>query len=112
VAEQSSRTIFVPRRGYPRSKMKIHLKSIGDLRDYFGQVAQEIELHEGASFGDLSKKLGERWGSQLPAYLWDGPKNRFRGAVYFVMDGHAVQDFDTPLEDGSEVILMRAISGG
>jgi hypothetical protein len=102
----------VPRRVSLPSEMKIFLKSIGDLRDYFGRGPQEVELADGSSFEDLLEHIGVRWGPNLPRYLWDAQKKRFRGAVYFLMHGQVVQDFGSPLEDGGEVVLMRALSGG
>jgi molybdopterin converting factor small subunit len=92
--------------------MRIQLEAVGDLREYFGKALQEIELTDGASFGDLQALIGSRWGDKLPGYMWDAEKQQFRGAVFFVLDKHVVQDLDTPLEDGGEVMLVRAISGG
>lgn len=92
--------------------MKVYLKSIGDLRDYFGRAPQEIEVPEDATFRLLLTVIDERWGSSLPPYLWDAQKRNFKGAVYFVLDKRVVQDLDTPLHDGQEVILMKALSGG
>ena len=92
--------------------MRIQLKTRGDLGEYFGKAPHEIELADGASFGDLQAIIGSRWGAKLPRYMWDTEKQRFRGAVFFVLDKHVVQDMDMPLEDGGEVMLVRAISGG
>lgn len=92
--------------------MKVYLKSIGDLRDYLGREPQEIELPEGARFGQLLALIGGRWGKRLPPFIWDADKQQFRGALFFVVDKHVVQDMDMPLEDGQEVALMRALSGG
>jgi molybdopterin converting factor small subunit len=92
--------------------MRIHLKCIGDLRDYLSRETQEIDLANGSSFSDLLSTIAERWGGRLPPYLWDPQEHRFRGAVFFVIDKQVVQDLYAPLEDGSEVILMRALSGG
>ncbi len=92
--------------------MKVYLKSIGDLRDYLGRDPHEIELPEGARFGQLLRLIGERWGKSLPPFMWDAGKQQFRGAVYFVVDKQVVQDMDMPLKDGQEIALMRALSGG
>ena len=92
--------------------MRIRLKTVGDLREYFGKAPQEIELADGASFADLQAFIGSRWGGKLPRYMWDVEKQQFRGAVFFVLDKHVVQDLDTALENGGEVMLVRAISGG
>ena len=93
-------------------EMKIRLKSIGDLRDYFGREPQEIELPADASVRALLAAIGERWGSALPPYLWDPEKGQFRGAVFLLADQHVIQDMETPLRDGQEIVLMRALSGG
>lgn len=92
--------------------MKIILKPIGDLRDYFGREPLEIELTENATAKDLLTIIGEDWGAKLPAYLWDAQKGAFRGAVYLVVDKKVIQDLNTPLHDGIEVVLLKALSGG
>jgi molybdopterin converting factor small subunit len=92
--------------------MKVYLKSIGDLRDYFGRDPQEIELPAGVPFQELLATIAQRWGTALPPYLWDPEKRQFRGAVFFVVDKQVVEDMGTPLLDGQEIVLMRALSGG
>ena len=92
--------------------MKVYVKSIGDLRDYLGRDPQEIELPAGARFGELLAFIGEHWGKVLPPFIWDAEKQQFRGAVFFVIDKQVVQDMATPLQDGQEIMLMRALSGG
>ena len=92
--------------------MKIWLKSIGDLRDYFGREPQEIGLDEKATLWDLLLMIDERWGEELPGYLWDAKKKHFRGSVFFIINEEVVQDLQTPLQDTSQVTLFRAMSGG
>lgn len=48
--------------------MKVILKPIGDLRDYFGREPQEIELPHQAVVRDLLEVIAERWGKR-PAYV-------------------------------------------
>jgi len=92
--------------------MKVWLKSVGDLRDYFGREPQEIHLGEKATLQDLLLIIHERWGDNLPGYLWDSKKKHFRGSVFFIINEKVVQDMGTPLQDESPVTLFRAISGG
>jgi molybdopterin converting factor small subunit len=92
--------------------MKIRLKSIGDLREYFGREPQEIELPENAVMRDLFPVIEERWGTVLPAYLWDREKKRFRGTVALLVEKRVIHDFKTPLKDGMEIQLLKAIAGG
>ena len=92
--------------------MRIHLKCVGDLRDYVSRETQVIDLTDGASLGDLLSTIGERWDANFPPYLWDAEKKRFRGAVFFVIDKQVVQDLAETLQEDSEVVLIRALSGG
>ena len=92
--------------------MKIWFKSIGDLRDYFGRELQEIDLDEQATLQDLLLTIDERWGAELPGYLWDSKKKHFRGSVFFIINEEVVQDLEMPLQNESQVTLFRAISGG
>ncbi len=92
--------------------MKVYVKSIGDLREYLGREPQAMELPEGARFGELLALIGERWGGVLPPFIWDADKQQFRGAIFFVIDKQVVQDMATPLQDGQEIRIVRALSGG
>ena len=92
--------------------MKIWLKSVGDLRDYFGREPQEIDLNEKATLQDLLLIINERWGEELPGYLWDNKIKYFRGSVFFIINDEVVQDMRTPLQDKSQITLFRAMSGG
>jgi hypothetical protein len=92
--------------------MKVGLKAIGDLRDYLGRGVQEIDLDEGARVTDLLHAIELRWGAGLPPYLWDSRMHKFRGPVVLVIDKRTVQDVDTPLNEGIEIIVMKAIAGG
>jgi len=92
--------------------MKILLRSIGDLRDYFGRDPQEIELKENATLKDLLQAIDEQWGSALPPYLWDRANKQFRGSVFFLVNKEIVQDIHTPLRDGLPIDLMKALVGG
>ena len=91
--------------------MKILLRSIGDLRDYFGRDPQEIELKENATLKDLLQAIDEQWGSALPPYLWDRANKRFRGSVFFLINKEVIQDIHTPLRDGLPIDLMKALVG-
>ncbi len=92
--------------------MKVYLKSIGDLRDYFGRETQEIELPEGATFQQLLEAIGQRWGAVLPPYIWDAAKGEFRSALFLVVDKQVVQDMARALSDGQQIALVKALSGG
>jgi molybdopterin synthase sulfur carrier subunit len=92
--------------------MKVTLKTIGDLRDYLGREPQEVDLPEGANLKDLLRWVEDRYGATLPAYLWDAQEHQFRGPVVLIINKKVVFDFSTPLKDGLEVTVMKALVGG
>jgi sulfur carrier protein ThiS len=92
--------------------LKIRLKAIGDLREYFGRDPQEIELPENATTQELLDAVGARWGSVLPGYLWDAEKRTFRGPVFLTVQGKVIDSQKAPLQDGLEVTVVRALAGG
>ena len=92
--------------------MKVIVRAIGDLREYLGREPQEIELAANSSAQDLLLAIELRHGAGLPGYLWDFQKHQFRGPVVLVVDKKAIQDFETELEEGSEITVMKAVAGG
>ncbi len=92
--------------------MKVIIKGIGDLRDYFGKAPREVALPEHAYLRDLLLYIEQEWGTNLPAYLWDFEKHQFRGPVFLVLNNKVMQNLDAPLRDGMEIHIMRAIAGG
>ncbi len=92
--------------------MQVYLTCIGDLQAYFGREPHRIELPADASIAALYLAIDERWGKGLPPYLWDPERRRFKGPVYLIIDGKIVSDVSTPLQDGAQVKLMKALAGG
>jgi hypothetical protein len=92
--------------------MKITLKSIADLRDYFGREPVVLDLPEGATLQQVVEAIAARWGKALPAYMWDGARPGFRGPILLLVDKKVQQDFSVALQDGQEVIVMKALAGG
>jgi len=92
--------------------MVVHLKAIGDLRDYIGKEPQAVELREGATLADLLAAIDEHWGKVFPRYLWDVSQRQFRGSVFFLINQEVVKDMRTPLQDGLRIDLLKPIVGG
>ncbi len=93
--------------------MKVIIRAVGDLREYLGKGPQEIEIApEGSNVQDLLTAIETRFGAGFPAYLWDFQKHQFRGPVVLVINGKAIQDFKTVLEEDIEITIMKAVAGG
>jgi hypothetical protein len=92
--------------------MIIVLKSVADLRDYFGRDPVELELPENATLQNVIEEISVRWGAILPTYMWDRTNIQFRGPILLLVDKKVCQDFTAPLQGGQEVIVMKALAGG
>jgi hypothetical protein len=92
--------------------MKILLEGTGPLKEYLGDNALEVEMLPEAIVADLYPLIEARWGSSLPAHLWNSAKQKFRGAVVVVINGTPVQDIDRRLNHGDHVQLVKALTGG
>ncbi len=92
--------------------MTVHLQANGVLREHFGAQSVEMSLADGSTLADLFAAVGKRWGGTLPAHLWDGATNRFRGPVVLMIDKTAVRHLETPLRDGQEISLFKVVVGG
>jgi hypothetical protein len=92
--------------------MKIIFRSIAGLRDYFGREPVELEPPEDATLQTVIETIGVRWGSELPAYMWDHSKTQFRGPILLLIDRKVPSDSNVPLRNGQEVTVMKALVGG
>ena len=92
--------------------MTIRLQALGELRESFGAGMVEVPLAEGSTLKGLLAAVGARWARALPPHLWDAEAGRFRGPVVFIVGKTPVRDLDTPLRDGEQVSLFKALVGG
>ena len=92
--------------------MKITFVSVADLREYFGRAPVELQLPAGATLRDVLAEVDQRWGAQLPGYLWDREQQSFRGPIFLLLNKKVVRDFGAALCDGQEVVVMHALAGG
>jgi len=81
--------------------MQVHILPFGVLKDWLGASSSTIELHEGATVGDLLANLSDR-----PS----GPAAALRGIAVSVNAEYARAAH--VLRDGDEVGLLPPVSGG
>jgi sulfur carrier protein ThiS len=85
---------------------------VADLREYFGREPVELQLPEDATLLNLFQVIDQRWGSTLPAYMWDSTQCAFRGPILLLVNKKVVLDYSTVLRDGQEVTVLHALAGG
>ena len=92
--------------------MRIRLSLLGILAEYTGFSTTEIELKGSSTIKDLLKEVGDRFGNAFPPQVWDPERRTFHPTIGVFLDLKDVENEDTPLKDGSEVILLPMIAGG
>ena len=92
--------------------MRIRLSLLGILAEYAGFPNVEIELKGGSTIKDLLNEVGERFGNAFPPQVWDPERRVFSPTIGVFLDLKDVEDENTPLKEGSEVILLPMIAGG
>jgi molybdopterin converting factor small subunit len=93
--------------------MRVAVTFLGILRDQVGQKTLQIELPDGAGFGDLMDALAPTMDQKVGAWAWDSDTRRFSPRVV-VSRQKAVGGVDEarPLEDGEEILVFPPLAGG
>ena len=92
--------------------MRIRLSLLGILAEYTGFSNIEMEMKGGSTIKDLLNEVGERFGTVFPPQVWDPMQRAFNPTIGVFLDLKDVEDENTPLSEGSEVILLPMIAGG
>lgn len=92
--------------------MKVRVKAIGTMMDYLGEETIDIHLTDGATLQNLFEYFDTHLSSLIPAFLWNKRKRQFRGPVVVTIDQTVVRNLKTPLKNGQEIQLVKAIVGG
>jgi molybdopterin converting factor small subunit len=92
--------------------MRIRVNFLGTLSNYTGADSVEIELEDGARYGDLLAELGRRYGTKFPEKCWNGEKVEFRKPVSAISSSGDIDARETLLIDNDEIHILIPVSGG
>lgn len=93
--------------------MKIHLRPLGVLQNYFGDPRIEIDCSSGITLFQLCEIIGERWGSILPSGFWNQTTRQFAPHVLMMSGGKELdRHADQVLKEEQEIILLVPSEGG
>jgi molybdopterin converting factor small subunit len=92
--------------------MKVRVNFMGTLAKYAGVDSTEIELRDGARYGDLLSEMGKLYGRKFPTRLWDSEKCEFVRPISAIGSTGDIEARDTPLSHNEEIHFLIPISGG
>lgn len=93
----------------------VTVRSIALIRQLLGRERLDLELPDGATVADVLARLTEIGGPKLEPILAE-PKEKSAHAPLRVMvngrDIHVLQDRETPLGEGDDILVFIPIAGG
>jgi MoaD family protein len=95
--------------------IKITLHTILELKQVVGQRLTEIDLPDGSTVEDFLTYMRDRWGDKLSTHLFDPDSSAVLPYVRIMVNGQTIQfleDMETPLVEGDEVLILPPVSGG
>lgn len=92
--------------------MHVTVRFFGLFKRYAGEAQRVFDLPEGSSAGDLLRRVGEEYGSRLPDHLWDPESGQFHRTVRVSRGKGPTLDKAEELQDGEELMLLFAMTGG
>lgn len=84
------------------------------MNKWVGAAEAEFDLAETARYRDLLAQIGNRFGKQMPAGLWDSKRNAFAESVIALVGktGEKIDSLDSPLLPGQEIHFFLMALGG
>ena len=92
--------------------MKIRLLYTAQLKAALGTSEEWIELPSGSTLSDCLEALLARHGEVLRTMLFDQDQNRWSSILPCIGNEQVPIDHPVPLNEGDEITLLSAISGG
>lgn len=92
--------------------MEVILKPVGFIEKFFPEKEIRLELANTATLADLYQIMGQLYGSDISAAVWNHKKSRFRGPVSVSADGRLLIKDDECLYDGQIIVFKRFLIGG
>lgn len=92
--------------------MRVTVRFMGPLREFAGGETVELELPQGASYGQALDELDRCLGRRLPDRIWDSSARDFKAGILVMGAGRDLTDRGAVLEDGEEIKVLPMLGGG
>ncbi len=84
----------------------------GVLADWITSETIHFNMEPRSTYGDLLKKIGDRFSDNMPDQLWDEKLAQFKSVVLAVGEDRNLEALDTPLKGWEEITFYLMLSGG
>ena len=94
-------------------RVKVH--TILGLKEIIGQREIEISIPEGSTLEELLLQMVRKWGETLSSYLFEPGSTRLLSHIRLLVNGRDIaflNDMETILQEGDEILIFPPVSGG
>ena len=96
--------------------MKVKVDYLGSIKQSLGlKQAEIVDIKNGSSVGDLLDLLSEKHGNPFKASVYDPKDTDLKPYYILSVNGlltNQLNDMETKLKDGDQLIFMPVVSGG
>ncbi len=92
--------------------MKVRVHYTTQLKTAVGRTTDEVELGDTATLGTLLEQLTRRHGGEFRDMILDGSGRLLPSVLVCIGDAQTEPDIRTRLNEGDDITLLSAISGG
>ncbi len=92
--------------------MKVSVQFHGILSDWMGGPRGEVQLPEGASFGDLLTQIKKDFSATMPSQLQKKDQETFNRALWAMRGKERLSDLQARLTEGDVVQFFLSLAGG
>ena len=96
-------------------KMQVKVHYISLVKSYTNKSQDEITLDDNATAGQLLDQIANAYGKQFTQEVYDPDKQEMKSTFVTMVNGvlmDQLQDVNTPLKNGDNIILMSLMTGG
>lgn len=84
----------------------------GVLADWITSETIHFNMEPRSTYGDLLKKIGDRFSDNMPDQLWDKKLAKFKSVVLAVGKDRNLESIDTQLTPNEEIAFYLMLAGG
>ena len=95
--------------------IRIEVRTILEFAQIFGQDRFEVTLAEGRTVENLLEELINTWGDELASSLFEPDRFKLLPHIGLMVNGRSISlldNMETVLQDGDQVLILPPVGGG
>lgn len=97
------------------TSIRVKVRTILEFTKIFGRSQFEMSLPDGSSIDDFLDELIDTWGDELASRLFEPEGSGLLPHIGLMVNGRSIRllnNLETILQDGDEILLLPPVGGG